>query len=1103
MGSDRARVSYDPTRHWRALVAQQGRVTVESDWNEEVAILDERDRLGTLDIVGPFGSPDGGYAVTVVPGGGAGGSTAGDLTVGPGILYLGGERLELDTPITYSTQPDWLDHSSDPLWVDPAVPDGTADELVYLLAIDQEVSAVEDPALADVALGGPDTMQRKRLLQHVARQVGDGATCTTAWDDFQQSLTAGGLSFDPSTMLLESTTILEVSFTELPGPVTPCQPVATGGYLGAENQMLRVMVTGVTNGVPDIVWGFDDASFLYRLAAATYDTAADITTLTLGRAPVDSYHFPQLGQVVELLRDAVQLTSTDYIASATGFVTTATAAYDPTSMELGVAGQPPSDYLSPATPQLYLRIWQDTATATPGQAVALGDTGVAVTLTSSSGTFHPGDFWRFALRPIDPTIVYPARYLEAPQPPDGPRTWACPLAVLAWDAGTATVSPCVPPFTSLVNQSSGGGCCTAVVGPDDVAGGASLQALLQRFAGQGPVTICLEPGTYRLPHPLVIDSGLQWLTLSGCSGQVILEAADATATAFVDGLIALRGAGEVTLSGLTFSLPEAHFAPKGDAFSGLAPANRELLLAYSRDLAVAVGISAVTTDGVVIEDCTFSYPVAGDNLFAAGILATGAMEALEVRGCTFVNEAPPATVPFYDLALGNQAEPPFRLMLGYLQVPIFTPPPTPPPPPPVPPPPVPPPPVPPPPVPPPSPSTFEAINEEDAVAPARTGFFERALRTVGIHDQAAPEGSSGTAPSVAAAPPDQVTAAAAPVTDERLTVQALHPAVFEQNRFNAVTVAILAMAELGTLRVDSNVVADSYGGFWFVSLAEQASLAMFEKLAVGNQTIFAAMSQEGLAALVDRIFVIVIALGDTLPLTTATGNALTTGEVPLADAALLEAARARFAYLYQQAASSGGTGSTAPTAAPDPPGPDQTAPTTPTASVAPGTAQVPAEIQQAFTAVGVQPIDSVPPATDTGTQIHLRLDVADCEVDAVLLDSNSGAALLVLDFTATVGSGIVHGNRFRDRFTSGETALVACTEASVTGNIVANEVAATNTQLKEQVPSYSLVVASPVKTNTPVAITGNVCVSPIRVPARPGIAAPLDQWAILNTVVPF
>ena len=46
---------------------------------------------------------------------------------------------------------------------------GRRHELVYLLAAEQEVSAVEDPALADVALGGPDTMQRRRILQRFVR----------------------------------------------------------------------------------------------------------------------------------------------------------------------------------------------------------------------------------------------------------------------------------------------------------------------------------------------------------------------------------------------------------------------------------------------------------------------------------------------------------------------------------------------------------------------------------------------------------------------------------------------------------------------------------------------------------------------------------------------------------------------------------------------------------------------------------------------------------------------------------------------------------------------------------------------------------------------
>ena len=91
MAGDRARVSYDPSRKWRGLVAQQGRVTVEADWNEAAAIDQDRDRQATLDFVGPVGTPDRGYGVATAPAT----STQGDLTIGPGTLYLGGERLNL------------------------------------------------------------------------------------------------------------------------------------------------------------------------------------------------------------------------------------------------------------------------------------------------------------------------------------------------------------------------------------------------------------------------------------------------------------------------------------------------------------------------------------------------------------------------------------------------------------------------------------------------------------------------------------------------------------------------------------------------------------------------------------------------------------------------------------------------------------------------------------------------------------------------------------------------------------------------------------------------------------------------------------------------
>lgn len=364
MASDRARVSYDPSRKWRGLIAQQGRVTLDADWNEASEINAERDRLLTLDFVGPVGTPAApaaGYIVTAVPAkGGPAGSIPGDLTIGAGALYVGGDRLDLDGPVTYSGQPEWLDYatssfpagiptdSSKGLWVAPGPSPNGVLELVYLLAFEQEVSAVEDPALADVALGGPDTMQRGRIIQRFVRQtVGSLPKDPSGdwWNPLTQSAPAGlfsGLTFDSASMRLQSATTLRVAFSDGGGADGGNAPGTPAGYLGAENQLIRVMVTG-SGG--DIVWGFDDASFLYRVEA-TYDSATNTTTLTLASPPVDSFHNPVVGQAAELLRDAVQLTGTDYVASPTGFVSDVTTAYDPTTMTVAIDGQPPADYLT-------------------------------------------------------------------------------------------------------------------------------------------------------------------------------------------------------------------------------------------------------------------------------------------------------------------------------------------------------------------------------------------------------------------------------------------------------------------------------------------------------------------------------------------------------------------------------------------------------------------------------------------------------------------------------------------------------------------------------------------------------------------------------------
>src|SRR5207244_3153935 len=137
--------------------------------------------------------------------------------------------------------------------------------------------------------------------------------------------------------------------------------------------------------------------------------------------------------------------------------------------------------------------------------------------------------------------------------------------------------------------------------------------------------------------------------------------------------------------------------------------------------------------------------------------------------------------------------------------------------------------------------------------------------------------------------------------------------------------------------------------------------------------------------------------------------------------------------------------------------------------------------------------EEVIPSADTGVSVSPRLDVADCQVDAVVAESYSGAALIIADLThdpifpataapgVAVASAVVHGSRMRCRFPLGEAALTfALAEATVTGNIIANEVAVpAPAQVSQTLPnSYSLSLfqmAQPLGALA-MAISGNILI---------------------------
>src|SRR3954447_9035465 len=67
MRGDFSRLTFRPENHFTGVLLQQGRVQLDAEFNEHVAIEAHRDREMTRDVVGPAGAPldGGGFEVSV------------------------------------------------------------------------------------------------------------------------------------------------------------------------------------------------------------------------------------------------------------------------------------------------------------------------------------------------------------------------------------------------------------------------------------------------------------------------------------------------------------------------------------------------------------------------------------------------------------------------------------------------------------------------------------------------------------------------------------------------------------------------------------------------------------------------------------------------------------------------------------------------------------------------------------------------------------------------------------------------------------------------------------------------------------------------------
>jgi hypothetical protein len=514
MGSDCARIGFDRTRDYRSVVAQQGRVTLEADVNEQVLIASEALRLETIDVIGSCGTPDqSGYEVSI--------DSKGNLQIEPGIMYVGGWRMKLDKTVPLASQPGWLDQP-------PLTETKQGNSVVALLVTEQNISATEDQALLEVALGGPDTSARTRLMQHFVQWPTDATLCDAAEAGLRKTLKAAGLNWHPHSLALDFDASLEVSFFPPTTTADPCCPPAQGGYLGSDNQLVMVTVASFTAPSGTLLWGWNNASFLYRV------TVVSPQVLQLDQAPVDNAHTPQPGQVIEIMQTTMVLgnpSDDNYVAAPQGLIVTlgTGTVYDTTTRQLTL---PPGTTLPTDTDTLFVRLWQAEVPFTSGQTKQLDlVSGLAVTVKIDalpSVPLQTRPFWHFAVRPNTPQQVYPQRYTEGPQPADGPRQWLCDLAIVGPGPkeGWALVADCRKHFLPLTDASDCI-CCNLVLDPSTEW----LSQLNVALAGESnALTICFQPGTFTVANKItftnkvvkIIGAG-QGTLITGPTLEAVLE----------------------------------------------------------------------------------------------------------------------------------------------------------------------------------------------------------------------------------------------------------------------------------------------------------------------------------------------------------------------------------------------------------------------------------------------------------------------------------------------------------------------------------------------------------------------------------------------------
>jgi Family of unknown function (DUF6519)/Type VI secretion system/phage-baseplate injector OB domain len=443
MKGDFSRNTFNPKKHFSRVLMQQGRVTLDADWNEQADITAHRTETETRDVIGLCGAPKHNPGFRISNGSG------GDFTIGAGRFYVDGVLCQNDEEVAFTNQ-------SDLPGTTPIKDSGSY--LVYLNVWQRHLTALDDAEIREVALGGPDTATRGKIIWQVKTlRVGDVRTAVTWTGD----LASWNELIAPSTGRL--------SARARPGEQSDKSSIVppNAGYTGLKNQLYRVEIhnagkVGGGSSAPTFKWSRENGSIVFpikslvngkiKLTTARHDTPLEFGPGQWVEITDDRYDLLALPGILVRITKVEDLLLT---------VDTANAIQPGALSDVDLALHPKA------------RRWDspgllDASVPTGNNHFLLLEDGVEVKF--ENGTYRTGDYWMIPARTATRNVEWPQDRALRPNPvprlPHGIVHHFCRLAIIeVSDGNVAVMEDCRPQFPPLTELDQSRGRWANTVGP--------------------------------------------------------------------------------------------------------------------------------------------------------------------------------------------------------------------------------------------------------------------------------------------------------------------------------------------------------------------------------------------------------------------------------------------------------------------------------------------------------------------------------------------------------------------------------------------------------------------------------------------------------------